>query len=55
MQVDRVGNNVLSGESRPRVTLQWDITLHGVRDSKARMATTPFASNGVDSAEGLRH
>ncbi len=27
MQFDRVGNNVLSGESRPRVTLRWDLSL----------------------------
>jgi Carboxypeptidase regulatory-like domain/TonB dependent receptor-like, beta-barrel len=31
VQADRVGNKVLTGESRPRVTIRWDTALSGVR------------------------
>jgi hypothetical protein len=37
VQADRLGNNVDSGEARPRVTIRWN----------ARLSTNPAACNGV--------
>ena len=43
-RLDRVGNNVLSGESRPRVTLRWDTRARAGDPLAAPTATTRFAA-----------
>ncbi len=52
MQVDRVGNNVLSGESRPRVTLQWNTALSG---QQGRVWLLHRSLERRRLLEGLRH
>jgi hypothetical protein len=54
LQFDRVGNNVLSGESRPLVTIRWDTPLA----SGSPLTRGPFGyyevrSNGVDPSKGF--
>jgi hypothetical protein len=50
MQLDRVGNNVLSGESRPRVTLQWNTPLSGQQGAYGYYTVR---TNGADMSKGF--
>jgi len=50
VQADRVGNNVLSGESRNRVTLSWNRTLSGQRGAYGYYVVR---SNGVAPRQGF--
>ncbi len=54
-QFDRVGNNVLSGESRPRVTLNWDTGLLDLNDVEQRGTYGYYSvrSNAVDTSKGF--
>ena len=54
LQADRVGNNVFSGESRPRVTLVWNRALPvGGVDQRGTYGYYTVRSNGVDSSKGF--
>ena len=50
MQVDRVGNDVLTGEQKNLVRLQWDIALSGQRGAYGYYQVR---SNGADPARGF--
>jgi hypothetical protein len=50
VQADRVGNNVLSGESRPRVSINWGSVLAGQRGTYGYYTVR---SNGVDPTKGF--
>jgi outer membrane receptor protein involved in Fe transport len=54
VQADRVGNNVLLGESRPRVTVLWNsfLTHQGV-DRRGQFGYYTVRSNGVDPRKGF--
>jgi hypothetical protein len=49
-QFDRVGNNVFSGESRPRVTIRWDLALSGNRGPYGYYSVR---SQAVDPVKGF--
>ena len=54
VQADRVGNLVLSGESRPRVTLNWDAALaSGVPVTRGKYGYYSVRSNAVDPSKGF--
>ncbi len=50
-QFDRVGNNVLSGESRPRVTIAWDDVQRN--DMRGVYGSYSVRSNAVDPTKGF--
>ncbi len=50
VQLDRVGNDVLSGESRPRVSVNWNTALGGVRGPYGYYTVR---SNGADPTKGF--
>jgi outer membrane receptor protein involved in Fe transport len=54
VQADRVGNNVLSGESRNRVSIFWDtpLTVGGV-DERGKYGYYTVRSNGVNPKQGF--
>jgi outer membrane receptor protein involved in Fe transport len=54
VQADRVGNDVLSGESRPRVTVLWDrsLTVGGVA-RRGPYGYYTVRSNGADPSKGF--
>jgi len=53
-QIDRVGNNVLAGEVRNRVTLNWDTALpSGVPVTRGQYGYYSVRSNGVDQKKGF--
>lgn len=53
VQADRVGNNVLSGESRPRVTLNWNRSLSTGTIPRGTYGYYSVRSNGVDPKQGF--
>ena len=54
VQLDRIGNNVLSGESRNRVTIRWDQNLAtGVPAQRGQFGYYSVRSNGVEPQKGL--
>jgi outer membrane receptor protein involved in Fe transport len=54
VQFDRVGNNVLSGESRPLVTIRWDTPLSSGRPvTRGPFGYYEVRSNGVDPTKGF--
>jgi hypothetical protein len=54
LQLDRVGNNVLSGEARNRVTIRWDTALpSGVPATRGQFGYYSVRSNGVDPKKGF--
>jgi hypothetical protein len=54
VQADRVGNDVLSGESRPRVSIVWDrsLTVSGVAQ-RGTYGYYTVRSNGADPTKGF--
>jgi len=50
VQFDRTGNDVLSGESRPRVTLRWNSALSGARGTYGYYSVR---SQAVDPVQGF--
>jgi hypothetical protein len=54
LQLDRVGNNVLTGEQANRVTLNWDTALpSGVPVTRGTFGYYSVRSNGVDPKKGF--
>jgi hypothetical protein len=54
VQADRVGNNVLSGESRNRVTIRWNTALStGVPVTRGTYGYYSVRSNGVSPKQGF--
>jgi Carboxypeptidase regulatory-like domain len=54
VQVDRIGNNVLSGESRHRVSVFWDSVLSsGVPVTRGQFGYYSVRSNGVAPQQGF--
>lgn len=54
VQADRVGNNVLSGESRNRVSIFWDTSLStGAPFTRGSYGYYSVRSNGVDPLKGF--
>ena len=53
-QIDRVGNNVLAGEVRNRVTMNWDTALpSGIPVTRGQFGHYAVRSNGVDPKKGF--
>lgn len=54
VQVDRVGNDVLSGESRNLVTIRWNLPLStGIPVTRGKYGYYEVRSNGVDPLKGF--
>ena len=54
LQLDRLGNNVLTGEQANRVNLNWDVDLpSGVPRTRGQFGYYSVRSNGVDPKKGF--
>ena len=54
LQLDRLGNNVLTGEQANRVNLNWDVALpSGVPLTRGQFGHYTVRSNGVDAKKGF--